>query len=102
MPKDSTALPVALLDQLEAELDPDVQDFLTVCTEVETSVSPTIGFSVFKDPHIGKAHYRDLGAGCNCTAMRLFRFADDSYSLCKAHGLVALGYLVRDYSQSGR
>lgn len=91
-----------ILDGFDANLSVLDRDLLTVCDEVTATVRTTPGYSLFTGIHVGHIHYRDLGAHCACHCLRLFKFADDAYSLCAAHGLQALGYLVRDYTPAVR
>jgi hypothetical protein len=83
---------------IDLEPDAGTQAVAAEAVEVVCSLRVTPGYTTFTGIVINKAHYRDIGADCNCAGIKLYRYVDSAFSRCDRHGFRALGYLVREYS----
>lgn len=89
----------------------------TLCTDLTMSVSEfdrtqvvpvtcttrtTPGYTSFTGITINHAHYNDIGAACRCADVQLVRIGYQPYTICKAHGFIEAGTLVRAVGKNGR
>ncbi len=92
-----------LSTDLTASLEPSDLEFLAVCDEVRIGrIRATPGLTELTGLMMGTVHYADKSTTCRCVHLRLYKFADNAYTLCAEHGLREIGYLRREFSQNGR
>lgn len=78
------------------EFDPS-QGLSVPCT-----VRTTPSNSYFTNITIGKAHYNDIGAMCDCSSIRLLHYGDAAYTNCQKHEYRFIGMLTRAVGKNGR
>lgn len=69
---------------------------------VSCSVRVTPGNSYFTNITIGKAHYNDIGAVCDCSSIRLLHYGDAAYTHCQKHEYRFVGTMTRAVGKNGR
>lgn len=85
---------------LPASLDAEAREFLGLCAEARVTVrSHAPHFSDLVNITVLGVRYEDKVAACDCDELRLFKFADNAYTVCAKHGFQAAGYFRRDLAR---
>jgi hypothetical protein len=94
------ASPVVSLEHL----DPEELQLVRLCCEATTVTVHDHGshaadhypYSTLRNIVFSGQRYGDKVASCSCSAMRLFKFSDEVYTVCVKHGLQHIGALRRE------
>jgi hypothetical protein len=81
---------------LPAQLDQEEREFITSdCLPAQHTVEvhPAPLFSTLRSIRANGRIYTDKGAACACQNLQLYINADYGYTVCEAHGLLAVGHL---------
>ena len=85
-------------------VESDVKDFSVLAIKAShVDVHPSrpvsyeshVSLTQLRSIIFGKTWYQDKVASCTCSDLTLYRVADEAYTVCKAHGVQAIGRLVR-------
>jgi hypothetical protein len=95
--------PTTLLVSLEQLSEPqqELARLMDEASHVDIQAHPK-AFADLRGILFNGTRYADKVAGCSCTALRLFKFGDEAYTVCAVHGLLAIGYLRREITNGVR